>query len=235
MPSRAAPLALAAPVLLLICCATPSPTTTAPATTASPSTEARYLALGDSFTAGTGANPDQSFPARLAAHWGCGVSLLDLGVDGYTTDDLIANELPEVPTFAPQVITVAIGANDIVQGSTAATYRAHVHQILAAVVSAGVKRIVAIPQPDWSLSPAAVAFGTPASLHARLVDFNGILRAETEAVGGVFVDLFPLMETEAQAHMLASDGLHPSAVAYDAWGAALAAKVAAPCTAPLAH
>jgi acyl-CoA thioesterase I len=217
------------PVALMVGCTTP-PTAVAISTTET-ATEARYLALGDSFTAGTGSTPELSFPVRLVSHWDCKTParLLNLGVDGYTTDDVIDSELPQVRGFAPQVVTLAIGANDIVHGSSSSMYRAHVRQILSAVVATGVRRVVTIPQPDWALSPTAALFGSPPSLHATIVQFNAILRAETEAVDGEFVDLFPLMEQEAEAHMLASDGLHPSAAAYDAWGAALATRVPASC------
>ena len=217
----------------LVACS-PSPlATTVPV--APDSADARYLALGDSFTAGTGSTPDQSFPARLVAHWAatsrCPVALTNLGVNGYTTDDLIARELPYLDASSPkpQIVTLAIGANDIVHGSPLDRYRDQVREILAGVVASGVKHIVAIPQPDWSLSPMAAAFGSEPALHAKIVAFNGVLRAETEHVDGVYVDLFPEMEAEAEAHRLASDGLHPSAVAYDAWAVSLAKAVAPPC------
>ena len=69
---------------------------------ASPPTGIRLLALGDSFTAGTGSSPSQSFPIRLAELWeseGLKVELSDLGVNGYSTDNLIADELPQVASF----------------------------------------------------------------------------------------------------------------------------------------
>ena len=56
-------------------------------------TSIRYLALGDSFTIGTGTTPDKAFPAILAGKWraaGRAVELLNPAVNGYTTDDLIA-------------------------------------------------------------------------------------------------------------------------------------------------
>jgi acyl-CoA thioesterase I len=191
-------LALAAGCSLAIACTSPS----APSPPTTPDT--RYLALGDSFTAGTGATPDQSFPARLVARWsasGCAAPLTNLGVDGYTTTDVLDDEVPNLPSASPAFVTLAIGANDIVQAVSTATYSAHVHQILAAVVAAGVKRIVTIPQPDWSASPTAADFGDPAALHARIVEFNGVLRAETEAVGGSYVDLSALMQEEAHARV----------------------------------
>src|SRR5579871_3201550 len=48
---------------------------TADVTRASAPASVRYLALGDSFTVGTGSAPSQSFPARLVERWGCHAEL----------------------------------------------------------------------------------------------------------------------------------------------------------------
>ena len=59
----------------------------------------RYLALGDSFTIGTGTTPDRSFPAVLLTRWwdaGRECDLRNPAVNGFTTDDLIRDELPLV-------------------------------------------------------------------------------------------------------------------------------------------
>jgi len=194
------------------------------------SANVRYLALGDSFTIGTGATPATSFPARLVSRWTCPVELDNAGVDGFTTDDVIEVELPQLTSFAPSFVTLLVGANDIVHGESPQTYRTKVRAIFQAIRAAGVAHVVVLPQPDWSLSPVASAFGVPAELHTEIVLFNRILSEETAAAHGEFVDLFPLMEKEAAAKMLASDGLHPSAVAYDAWAAELARRLASPCS-----
>lgn len=188
--------------------------------------EIRYLALGDSFTIGTGNTPDQAFPARLADRWqkaGKKVTLKNLGVNGYTTDDLSARELPEVAPFHPTIVTLAIGANDRVHQTPLAIYRRHVSQILDDIVKAGVpaKQIVALPQPDWSLSPAASSFGTPDTLGKDIVLFNAALKEESEKIGARYIDLYPLMHRQAEAKMIAGDGLHPNAQAHDEWAAEL--------------
>src|SRR6058998_2627686 len=125
----------------------------------------RFLALGDSFTIGTGTTPDRSFPAMLARIWterGRTVVLSNPAVNGYTTDDLIADELPLVASFRPTVVTLLIGANDIVQGSRADRYRSQLARIHERIRSDGPRaRVIALPQPDWSLSPAAAGFGDP--------------------------------------------------------------------------
>jgi lysophospholipase L1-like esterase len=208
----------------------PTPVTSEPAATGEPlQAPSRYLALGDSFTIGTGSSPEQSFPARLVARTACGAKLRNVAVNGYSTADILEGEVPEVATFAPTFVTLAAGANDIVRGATAEEYRARIRVILGALRAANVRRIVTLPQPDWSLSPAAAGFGDPAAIRARIVEANAILRDETAAAGGVYVDLFPMMQSQARAGWIARDGLHPSADAYDAWAAELASRGISPC------
>jgi acyl-CoA thioesterase I len=187
----------------------------------------RYLALGDSFTIGTGSSPAQAFPARLAARLregGAEVALENLGVNGFTTDDLIEVELPRVRAFAPTVVTLAIGANDLVHGTDVAAYRRNVRRILAELASARVPaaRVVCIPQPDWARSPVARDFGDPDRLEKEIDRFNESLRDEATRAGARYVDLTPLFREEARQKLIAPDGLHPSAAAHDAWAAAIA-------------
>jgi len=186
----------------------------------------RYLALGDSFTIGTGATAAQSFPAVLVQRWkaaGRPVTLTNPAVNGYTTDDLIARELPLAATVKPTLVTVLIGSNDIVRGRSADQYRAQLQRIYAGLAAAGVpgRALVALPQPDWSVSPAAARFGSPAELRATIEAFNQIAKEEVERAGGRYVDLFPLMRRQADNKQLAGDGLHPSAAAYAEWAAML--------------
>lgn len=186
----------------------------------------RYLALGDSFTIGTGVGADRTFPAELARRWqarGLSVALTNPAANGFTTDDLIARELPLAREVRPTRVTVLIGANDIVRGSTPERYRAQLRLIYDGLRAAGVPAAAtyALPQPDWSRSPGAAAFGTPESILARIQAFNAIAREEVERAGGRYVNLFPLMQRQAQAAMLASDRLHPSAEALAEWADAL--------------
>jgi len=192
--------------------------------------EIRYLALGDSFTAGTGNAPADAFPSRLASLWrahGRRVTLKNVAVNGYTTDDVREREIPDVAPFRPTLVTLAIGANDRVHGSSADLYRSNVRVLFRQIIDAGVapNRIVALPQPDWSLSPAAAWFGAPAQIGADIVAFNDVLRDEAKAAGARYVDLYPLMHKQAEASMLAGDGLHPSARAHEEWAAALYERV----------
>jgi len=189
----------------------------------------RYVALGDSFTIGTGSTPAESFPARLGSAWSgpaCEVRVQNLGVNGYSSKRLINEELPVLASEGADFVTLAIGANDIVQGASAETYRSNLKTIVQAV---GKTPLVAIPQPAWWKSPAAQGFGSPEELRQKIAQFNGILAEEVRAAGGSYVDLGALMIAQAERGELAPDQLHPSAVAYGAWAAELAKGTKNPC------
>jgi acyl-CoA thioesterase I len=191
----------------------------------------RFLALGDSFTIGTGTTPDRSFPAELARSWiaaGREVLLRNPAVNGFTTDDLIREELPLVAPFRPTLATLLIGANDIVRGDDEDRYRRQLALIHERIRSgAPAARVWALPQPDWSRSPAGSAFGEPARIALTIERFNAIAREEGERAGARWIDLFPLMREQAKKEMLAPDGLHPSAEAYAEWARELVRRASA--------
>jgi len=191
----------------------------------------RFLALGDSFTIGTGTTPDRSFPAVLTRLWterGLRVVLDNPAVNGYTTDDLIRDELPHLASFDPTVVTLLIGANDIVRGANADRYRRQLRSIYERIHrEAPHASMIALPQPDWSLSPAGSGYGDGGVIVRAIERFNAIAREEAERAGGSWIDLFPLMREQAEKKMFAPDGLHPSAEAYAAWARALATTMLA--------
>ena len=82
--------------------------------------------------------------------------------------------------------------------------------------------MIALPQPDWSLSPAGSGYGDPAALARTIERFNEIAHNEADRAGATWIDLFPLMRGQALKKTVAADGLHPSAEAYTGWARALA-------------
>ena len=149
---------------------------------------------------------------------GARVELSNPAVNGYTSDDLIAEELPLVASFGPDLVTLLIGANDIVQGSPEDRYRAQLARIHQGIrADAPRARVIGLPQPDWSLSPAAAGFGDPVVIARTIERFNDVAREEATRAGAEWMDLFPLMREQARKRMFAADGLHPSAQAYAEW------------------
>jgi lysophospholipase L1-like esterase len=177
----------------------------------------RYLALGDSYTIGTGLEDEaQNFPSllarRLKEETGIDVTLVNLGVNGYTTPDLIREELPIARSARPELVTILIGANDIVQGSGEATYRRRLEQIYQAIEELGLPatRVLAISIPDFSPLPGAAPFGSPSELRARIDAFNDVARTEAASRGFRYADITEISREENHGNdWLAADGLHP--------------------------
>ena len=97
----------------------------------------RYVALGDSYTIGTSVSSAESWPSQLVARVPRLGLVANLGVNGYTSRDLISDELPALPGLQPEFVTLLIGVNDVVQGVPEGTYAANLEEILDAVLSIG--------------------------------------------------------------------------------------------------
>ena len=159
---------------------------------------------------------------RVWADRGRALELRNPAVNGYRTDDLIAEELPLIALFRPTLVTVLIGANDIVAGSSDDRYRERLRLIHGRVRDdAETAAVYALPQPDWSLSRAGTSFGDVVAIATQIDRFNAIAREETERAGATYIDIFPLMREQMRRGIFAPDGLHPSAAAYAEWADAL--------------
>jgi acyl-CoA thioesterase I len=191
----------------------------------------RYVALGDSYTIGTSVEAAGRFPNQLVASLANSVPLDlvgNLGVDGYTTTDLIRDELPVLPQLRPELVTLLIGVNDVVQGVPEATYERNAASILDTLL-AGLPpdRIVTIAIPDYTVTPAGADYGDPDDQHDTIVANNTIMARLAAARGIAFVDIFDISLLAADDRSLvASDGLHPSARQYERWVERLAPTVA---------
>jgi Lysophospholipase L1 and related esterases len=77
-----------------------------------------YVAMGDSAAQGIGATtPDGSYVGviarRIAESTGRTVRTVNLSMSGARVEDAVAEQLPKLRGYAPDVVTVAIGANDV--------------------------------------------------------------------------------------------------------------------------
>lgn len=175
----------------------------------------QYLALGDSYTIGTGLEQEsENFPSvlarRLTKERGIPVDVRNLGVNGYTTADLIREELPVARAATPELVTVLIGANDVVQGVDHATYGQRLAEIYDTIARLAAKSVVAISIPDFSALPGAAPFGTPEGLRQRINGFNDLAREVAAGRDFEFVDVTAISRASGQGgDWFAADELHP--------------------------
>ncbi|MBI2762245.1 MAG: SGNH/GDSL hydrolase family protein [Chloroflexi bacterium] len=192
----------------------------------------RYVALGDSYTIGTSVSLEARWPNQLVASLGPNEPSLDLvanlGVNGYTSQDVIAVELPQLDALRPEFVTLLIGVNDVVQGVSADTYRGNLSAILDDLVArVGPNRIVLVTTPDYTVTPAGADFGDPTTQAAAIRTNNEIMATLAAARGIIVIDVFDISRRAAtDRSLVASDGLHPSSAQYQRWVDRIAPAVA---------
>lgn len=183
----------------------------------------RYIALGDSYTIGTGVGHRDRWPDQLVAALGPNEPTIDLvanlGVNGYTTGDLIRHELPALDRLRPEVVTLLIGVNDVVRGIATTAYVANLRTILDELVGrVGAERIVTVAVPDYTVTPAGADYGDPAQRHDGIVAANTAMAREAADRGVAFVDIFDVsLLARDDRTLVAADGLHPSGRQYGLW------------------
>jgi lysophospholipase L1-like esterase len=155
----------------------------------------RYLALGDSYTIGTGASDDShSWPSIIASR--LGAELTNPAVNGFTTLDLIRDELPWLQRVQPDLVSILIGVNDLVQG----------------------RRVAAVSIPTWSYVPAANDFGGKDHVERMTLIFNRVVENEARAHKFTWIDIAEASTSGVgTSGWIASDGLHPGDKQYAAW------------------
>jgi len=187
-----------------------------------------YVALGDSYTIGTGVTDVERWPNQLARRIE-GIELAaNLGVNGFTSADLVAEQLPQLDALQPELVSVLIGVNDVVQGVPDTEYASNVAVILDDLVARlEPDRIVCVATPDYTRTPRGADYGNPELQSDRIVRVNAILREACELRGVTFVpEIFEISQRAGEeAGLVASDGLHPSGEQYRRWVEAIAPVV----------
>jgi lysophospholipase L1-like esterase len=201
-----------------------SPSASLSATPSPNASALRYVALGDSYTIGTALDrADGRFPDQLAATLAGSATPLtltaNLGVNGYTSANLIDRELPALDALDPQFVTVLIGVNDVVQGVPRDRYEANVIKILDDLLGRlPANRIVTVAVPDYTVTPSGGDFGDPRQQHDGIVANNATMARLAAARGITYVDTFDIsLGAATDLALVAGDGLHPSAIQYGRW------------------
>ena len=184
----------------------------------------RFLALGDSYTIGTGAPPEARWPAQLVGRLraeGIAIEAPEIvAQNGWTTSELAA--AIEKAGLKPEydLVSLMVGVNDQFSGRSGAAYRSGFVSLLAGAIrlaGGAARRVIAISIPDWSVTPFAAGRDRGA-IATEIERFNAINLAEAERAGARYVDVTTLSQRMgANPAILAEDGLHPSEEMYRAW------------------
>jgi len=188
----------------------------------------RYLALGDSYTAGEGVSAGEGWPIQLAA------SVREAGVPfgdpdivaktGWTTVELLAAIDALSPPFRDHcdLVSLLIGVNDQYRGLGARVFRDGFVKLLSRAVSYArndPSRVLVISIPDWGVTPFAKTDPRgPLAIAKEIDEFNTLIQGEARKASARFIDVTPASREAARNRaLLAVDGLHPSPLMYAEW------------------
>ena len=172
----------------------------ASAASATPRADHVIVALGDSLTAGLGVGVDEAYPALLEARLrreGFDYRVVNAGVSGDTSAGGL-RRLDWALKLKPQVLIVALGANDGLRGQPPAALRANLTQIVERARGAGARVLLAgmrVP-PNYG-DEYARAF---AAVYASVARATGVPLAP-----------FLLDGVAGDPRLNQADGIHPTA------------------------
>lgn len=180
----------------------------------------RYGVIGDSYSNGEAVGRDAAWPTLLAQRLDLDL-VVNPAVSGWTTQQALDEELPAFEAADPDVATLLIGVNDLVQGESLAAIRGRFAELLDRMIAivGGPDRVVVVTVPDFSIKPAGAAYGNPAAVRPALAALNAMERAEAERRHVAVADVVPASRRSTAPP---PDGLHPAAAELRAWTGAIA-------------
>lgn len=170
-----------------------------------------WVVLGDSTAQGIGApTPEEGYVGQLRSALDEGSEhpwrVVNLSRSGARARDVLDRQLPEMAELgaAPDLVTCAIGANDILRRTPAPLLEQQLRAILA------------------RLPPCAVMATLPQGLsRERTEAVNRVIREEAPAAGVLVADVWARTGAPWRGKY-AADGFHPGALGYADWAAAFA-------------
>lgn len=169
--------------------------------------------LGDSITS----DRRSYFNIIRTALKGSDVQLLDDAISGYKVVDIITNFVPGVTDFAPDIVHIMIGSNDLKRTSDARRlpvfsvdeYAKDLDYLVDSMLNRGAKLILTtIPPFDDAKTHAKFFEVNACFMEEDRMAFNAVVREQAKKVGCLLNDMDPLYEKHSIADLTLEDGLH---------------------------
>jgi lysophospholipase L1-like esterase len=189
----------------------------------------RFVALGDSLTAGRG---DLGSDGRhigwarrladmLSEQCQARCELTNLAVDGADVATVLDRQLPRVAEFEPDLVSLTVGMNDVrLREFDPNVFTAGVAKLLAALASTGAT-VLTCTLPDVS---AVVELPAEYVIiaHQRLREASDIIRSEAVRYRALCLDTWAMPDAATDPALFTADRLHPNASGHRRLAAAFA-------------
>jgi acyl-CoA thioesterase I len=190
-------------------------------TNETPPRNLRYLALGDSYTIGQSVCATCRFPEQLKDSIKKRLNPSDLisvnviAQTGWTTTNLKSAIASQNPSTNYDLVTLLIGVNNQYQNKPFSLYEQEFPELVAIAIekAQGKKEnVIVVSIPDYAYTP----FGNGnATISTQIDTYNAFAQNYCAANNITFISITDITRLGlAQPNLVASDGLHPSALAY---------------------
>jgi len=184
----------------------------------------RMLALGDSYTIGSGLPFDDSWPYQLTSQISQkGIKIEDpviIAQSGWTSLNLIEALNSNPPNGSFNLVCLQIGVNDQYEKIESSVYAENFRDLLDRSISfarKGAEGVLVLSIPDWSVTPHGGEFDR-SQVQEELDQYNVINLAAAHLKKVKYIDLTSSSRfAEQHPELLADDGLHPTWEMYWNW------------------
>jgi lysophospholipase L1-like esterase len=181
----------------------------------------KYLALGDSYTIGESVCQTCRFPIQLQDSIKKYTNTNDtfqtqiIAQTGWTTTNLKTAIATQNPTNDFDLVTLLIGVNNQYQNKPFSVYEQEFPELVSIAIqkAKGDKnKVIVVSIPDYAYTP----FGNGnASISSQLDNYNAFAQNYCIVNNITFVNITDITRLGLQQpNLVASDGLHPSTIAY---------------------
>ena len=191
-----------------------------------------YIALGDSYTIGESLPSIDSFPYQA-------VQKLRLKNIGFNAPEIIAKtgwttrqlaDAVKQYRFLPKYdfVSLLVGVNNQYQGKPIIEFKndfEYLLQFALKVVDNLKSRVCILSIPDYSKTPFA-ALMDKEKISREISEFNSFCKAVSIQYKVHYIDVSETVTALSSKELIASDELHPSAIAYSKWAEKLSQIIA---------
>lgn len=185
-----------------------------------------YLALGDSYTIGQSVCETCRFPEQLRKKLGNlnpknTYTSKIIATTGWTTTNLISAIKTENPASNYDLVTLLIGVNNQYQNKPFSIYENEFPELAnkAIALARGDKsNVIVVSIPDYAFTPFGKQSSNPSKISSEIDNYNDFAQKYCLERNIEFVSITDITRQGlANPNLVATDGLHPSELAYSAF------------------
>lgn len=199
----------------------PAPTIPRSSSTQGVGKELSYVVMGDSTSISQGSSYEEGYAVASVTHLAqtYRVTLVNTGISGATTGSVLGEQLKEAVRYKPDLVLLAVGANDTTSFTSGRSIEDSAQQIINALKTANKDVKIVVTRSPAMDSVSRFPFISKWLMALRTQQVN---EAFARVIEKNKLTLAPIAEKTRQAFLddqtlTASDNFHPNARGYALW------------------